>query len=111
MKSRIVYDELTEIKRITLIHKDEFEWLFYVFDQDGTHGVNHDAAVMNFAVKGSNDRVLQKTGTVQGNRITFTFSSTDFDDSGEYDYQLILTENDLTKAIAKGILELLPKIE
>lgn len=111
MKTRIVYDELTNIKRLTLIHKDEFEWVFYAFDQDGTHGVNHDTAVMNFAVKGSSDRVLQKTGTVQGSRITFTFASADFDDADEYDYQLILTENDLTKAIAKGRLELLPKIE
>lgn len=111
MKTRIVYDELTNVKRITLIHKDEFEWVFVCFDQDGSHGVNHDTAVLNFAVKGSSDRVLQKTGTVQGNRVTFTFSSTDFDDSGEYNYQLILTENGLTKAIAQGLLELLPKIE
>lgn len=111
MKTRIVYDELTQIKPIDLIHKDEFVWVFYVFDQYGDHGVNHDAAVLNFALGRSKALSLRKTGVVQGNRVTFTFASDDFSVSGRYNYQLILTENNLTKAIAKGNLNLSPKIE
>lgn len=111
MKSRIVYEDVTYIKTQTRIQGYEFDWDFFVFDASGNEVTSHTIAQLKFARKGSSDIVLQKNGTLSGNMASFTISANDFDESGDYHYQLVIKETDKKKAIALGVLQLLSKIE
>lgn len=112
MRIRVIHNTSSKIPTMEKFFGDEFTVVFVCYDEYGyEHGVTHDSAVINFAERGTFDMVLEKTATVQGNRMTFTFSATDFEYAADYDYQVKISEGGLDYVIAYGRLNLKDIIE
>lgn len=112
MKSRVTLDSLTEIRQITRVLKDQWQWRFICFDNYGDPvDISAGSAALNFSVAGASDQVLTKAATIASGTMTFSFASADFSEAGDYYYQLVITEGGLTYTIATGCLTLLEKVE
>ena len=112
MRIRVIHNTSSRIPTLEKFLGDEFTMVFACYDEYGDeHGVTHDSAVISFAERGAFDLLLEKAATVQGNRMTFTFSAADFEYAAEYDYQLKINEGGVEYVIAYGRLNLKDIIE